>query len=109
MDDTGIRDTIVDAHTRFGETICPHTACAFAVLQRLRRRGIEGDWCIVATAHAAKFPEVVEPLIGTLVPLPAALAAMLARGSQAEALADDAMELRQCLRGWGFAENPTDS
>ncbi|MDI1252874.1 threonine synthase [Thermomonas sp.] len=100
VDDADIRKTIVDAYVRFGETICPHTACALAVLQRLRQRGADGDWCVVATAHPAKFPEVVEPLIGTEVPLSAALAAMLARDSHAEPLANDAIELRQCLRDW---------
>ncbi|MGV8922556.1 MAG: threonine synthase [Thermomonas sp.] len=100
IDDAGIRGAIIDAHTRFGETICPHTACALAVLQRLRERGTQGDWCIVATAHPAKFPEVVEPLIGAEVPLPTALAVMLAQGSHAEALDDDANQLRRRLRDW---------
>ena len=100
VDDATIRETIIDAHARFGETICPHTACALAVLQRLRERSTQGDWCIVATAHPAKFPEVVEPLVGVEVPLPEALATMLARDSHAEPLADDAMELRRRLRDW---------
>ncbi len=100
VSDADIRATIIDAHTRFGETICPHTACALAVLQRLRERGAEDDWCVVATAHPAKFPEVVEPLIGGEVSLPDALAAMLERDSHAEPLADDAIELRLRLRDW---------
>ena len=100
VDDAGIRATIVDAHTRFGEIICPHTACALAVLQRLRERGAEGDWCIVATAHPAKFPEVVEPLIGGEVSLPKVLAAMLAHPSHADAMANNANVLRQVLRDW---------
>ena len=33
---------------------------------------------LVATAHPAKFNDVVEPLIGTEVPVPDALAALLA-------------------------------
>ncbi len=98
VNDTDIRKTILDAHTRLGETICPHTACALAVLQRLRERGVDGDWCVVATAHPAKFPEVVEPLIGAEVPLPDALAAMLARPSRADRLANEADALRQLLR-----------
>ena len=100
VDDADIRKTIVSAHTRFGETICPHTACAHAVLKRLRERGTQGDWCIVATAHPAKFPEVVEPLIGADVPLPASLAQMLAKPAHADALANDADALRQVLRDW---------
>ncbi|QIL20955.1 threonine synthase [Thermomonas sp. HDW16] len=100
VDDDEIRDTIVDAFQRHGETICPHTACAVRVLQRLRAEGVEGvegDWAVVSTAHPAKFPEVVEPLIGREVPLPPALAAMLERPSHAQALADDAGALRAIL------------
>lgn len=98
VSDDEIRATIVDAFQRHGETVCPHTACAVRVLQRLRARGVEGDWAVVATAHPAKFPEVVEPLIGGEVPLPPALAAMLARPSQAQPLADDARALGDLLR-----------
>lgn len=100
VNDADIRKTIRDAHTRLGETICPHTACALAVLQRLRERGVDGDWCVVATAHPAKFPEVVEPLIGTGVQVPDALAAMLSSDSHAEPMATEAIELRQRLRNW---------
>jgi threonine synthase len=34
---------------------------------------------VVATAHPAKFEDVVEPLVGAPVPLPPALAELLAR------------------------------
>lgn len=98
VSDDEIRTTIVDAFQRHGEIICPHTACAVRVLQRLRARGVEGDWAVVATAHPAKFPEVVEPLIGCVIPLPPALAAMLARPSHAQPLADDTAALGDHLR-----------
>ena len=96
--DDAIRATIVDTWKRYGETVCPHTACAVRVLQRLRTRGVDGDWAAVSTAHPAKFPEVVEPLIGQEVPLPPALATMLERPSHAQPLADDAEALRDLLR-----------
>ena len=96
--DNAIRATIVDTWKRYGETVCPHTACAVRVLQRLRTRGVDGDWAAVSTAHPAKFPEVVEPLIGQEVPLPPALATMLERPSHAQPLADDAEALRDLLR-----------
>lgn len=98
VSDDGIRATIVEAFQRHGEIVCPHTACAVRVLQRLRARGVEGDWAVVATAHPAKFPEVVEPLIGCEVPLPPALAAMLTRPSHAQPLAGDAGALGDLLR-----------
>lgn len=96
--DGEIRGTILDSFKRHGEIVCPHTACAVQVLQRLRARGADGDWAVVSTAHPAKFPEVVEPLIGRDVPLPAALAAMLSRPSRATPLAGDADTLRDLLR-----------
>ncbi|HEX5693995.1 MAG TPA: threonine synthase [Arenimonas sp.] len=100
VDDRTIEATVRASHARLGETICPHTATAVQVLQRLRARGETGDWCVVATAHPAKFPEVVEPLVGAAVPLPPALAAMLERPSRAEPLAADEPALKALLRAW---------
>lgn len=99
VDDAAIRSTIVQAWQQHGEIVCPHTACAMQVLQQLREAGSAGDWAVVATAHPAKFPEVVEPLIGAEVALPRALARMLERPSTAEPLPDDAGTLRTKLRG----------
>jgi threonine synthase len=55
----------------------PHTACAVEV--RERRADGAADWMLVATAHPAKFPEVVEPLIGREVEVPGPLAEVMAR------------------------------
>jgi threonine synthase len=98
--DPEIAATIRSVQVGTGETLCPHTATAARVLQRLRGRGEAGDWCVVATAHPAKFPEVVEPLVGAPVPVPPALARMLERPSAAEALAPDEQALRALLRAW---------
>ena len=98
VDDATIRATIVDAWERHGEAICPHTACAVHVFQHLRDAGATGTWAAVATAHPAKFPEVVEPLVGHAIALPPALAAMLDRPAHADALADDDEALRRQLR-----------
>ena len=98
VSDREIEATVHAAWQDLGETLCPHTATAVCLLQRLRTRGHEGDTCVVATAHPAKFPEVVEPLLGAPVALPAALAAMLARPSRAEPMAVDAAALAGHLR-----------
>ena len=98
VSDDQIRAAIVRVRDGRGHVVCPHTACAAEVLDRLRARGAGGDWAAVATAHPAKFPEVVEPLLGQTVAPPPALAAMLARTSHAQALADDAALLRDLLR-----------
>ena len=98
--DAAIETTLRSCHQRLGEVVCPHTATAVQVLQRLRARGETGDWCVVATAHPAKFPEVVEPQVGADIPLPPALAAMLERPSRAEPLAADEEALKALLRAW---------
>jgi threonine synthase len=53
---------------------CPHTATAaeaWAQLDADRRHARR--WVIVATAHPAKFREIVEPLVGRPVPVPESL------------------------------------
>ena len=59
---------------------CPHTAVAAEVYARLPpERRTRGHWVLVATAHPAKFREIVEPLIGTTVPVPDNLARLFER------------------------------
>jgi len=100
VDDATIRATIQTRHRRHGEIHCPHTACAVHVLETLRAAGEDGDWCVAATAHPAKFDSIVEPLIGAAVPVPPALAALLARPAHAEPLPADYAALRaHLLRG----------
>ena len=100
VDDAIIRAVIRDAPARHGEVPCPHTATALKLLQDLRAAGDARPWAVVATAHPAKFPEVVEPLLGDAVDLPPALQAMLDRPSTAEPLANDEDALRATLRAW---------
>ena len=97
VEDSTIRNTIRDWHALHGEIFCPHTATAVHVLERLRGRAETGAWAVVATAHAAKFDSVVEPLIGAPVPVPAALAELLTRPSSAEPQRADYAALRERL------------
>lgn len=62
----------------YGREWCPHTATAAEVYSRLgpqERR--DHPWVLVATAHPAKFNEVVEPIIGKPVDVPDSLARLL--------------------------------
>lgn len=78
VDDIEIRATIRrDAH-ELAQVWCPHTATAAKVFRRLLARGARGDWVIVATAHPAKFNDIVEPQIGRSVDVPPSLAKLLA-------------------------------
>lgn len=79
ISDEQIRARIRADFSTYGRVWCPHTAVAaeaYAELpQELRRAR---HWVIVATAHPAKFNEIVEPLIGGPIAIPASLAALLA-------------------------------
>lgn len=80
--DDEIRATIRRDYGELGQTWCPHTATAAQVYRRLPVERLEERWVLVATAHPAKFNDVVEPLIGSEVVVPPALAALLALPSQ---------------------------
>jgi threonine synthase len=56
----------------------PHTATAVEARDRLDPHD-EHDWILAATAHPAKFPEVVEPRVGHTVGIPEPLAEVMAR------------------------------
>jgi threonine synthase len=86
VDDEAIRDVIARRYRDHGEVFCPHTACAVKVLEDLRRDGADGDWCVVSTAHPAKFDSIVEPLIRRAVEVPTTLAALLQRPATATPL-----------------------
>jgi threonine synthase len=97
VDDHTIAAVIARYAREHGEVFCPHTATALHVLDELRATGDNLPWAVVATAHPAKFESVVEPLTGSPVDVPDALAAMLQRPASAEALPADDQALRQWL------------
>lgn len=68
--DAAIQARIRIDHATYGEIWCPHTATAAEVHASLPDAEKHAhQWVIVATAHPAKFREIVEPLVGT-VPVP---------------------------------------
>ena len=83
----------------FGFATCPHTATATHTWRQLDDAlKSEHDWILVATAHPAKFETIVEPLIGTSVPLPDGLADILARPSRSVAIDADLAALDAALQ-----------
>ncbi len=99
VDDEIIREQIRRDYERHGLIECPHTATAMHVWETLPAERRSGrHWIAVATAHAAKFPEVVEPLIGTSVPVPDALAELLALPAHYEEIAPELAALGHTLK-----------
>lgn len=78
IDDAAIRARIVADQRRFGRVWCPHTAAAAEAYARLPAGDRAGrPWVLVATAHPAKFNEIVEPLVGAPIEVPESLARLL--------------------------------
>jgi len=99
VSDDEIRDSIRRDHAELGRTWCPHTATAACVYRRLDRERTRRRWVLVATAHPAKFNDIVEPLIGTTVPIPSALAALLSLPSVQTVVEPRLDDLRRVLMG----------
>jgi threonine synthase len=99
VSDDQIRATIARDHRELGQTWCPHTATAAHVYRGLDAGRRDERWVLVATAHPAKFNDIVEPLIGTVVPVPPALAALLELPSVQAEVEPSLEALRAVLTG----------
>jgi threonine synthase len=75
--DDEVRATIKQVYDRCGYLLDPHSAIAYQGLRTVGTRPREIG-IFLATAHPAKFSEVVDPVIGRSVEMPGELAAALA-------------------------------
>ncbi|MGH8257064.1 MAG: threonine synthase [Steroidobacteraceae bacterium] len=80
IDDEATRARIRTDYERYGRVWCPHTAVAAEGYARLPPADrANGHWVLVATAHPAKFREIIEPLIGRALSMPENLARLFER------------------------------
>lgn len=79
VSDEEIRATIRRGPERYRQAWCPHTATGVCAFEALGPAAAERPWVVVATAHPAKFEDVVEPLVETEVSMPPALAELMTR------------------------------
>ena len=86
VDDIEIRGTIRRDSHELDRCGARTRATAAKVFRRLLARGARGHWVIVATAHPAKFNEIVEPQTGRAVPMPPSLARLLSLPRQEKEL-----------------------
>lgn len=95
--DAEIRERIRADFAAYGRVWCPHTATAAEAYARLKPEQRERHWVIVATAHPAKFGEIIEPLIGRELEVPEQLAALLALPAQYQELDADFEHFKHLL------------
>jgi threonine synthase len=97
--DAQVLEAIGDVYRRTGYVLDPHGAIGWlAVNAALEQAGPAAQGVFLATAHPAKFREVVEPAIGRKVPLPDVLADAVRRPRHALPLAADYAALLALLR-----------
>lgn len=89
--DDEVRGAITELYAKYHYVADPHTSIGY-----LGAKGRSHAICL-ATAHPAKFREVVEPIIGVPVPLPDALAATLARNKIVQRIRPALAELSMLL------------
>ena len=95
--DAETRECIRDVHARYGYVLDPHSAVGFLALAEELALRPEAVGICLATAHPAKFADVVEPLVGCTVPLPDALAARLGGTPHRVSLEPDMSALTELL------------
>jgi threonine synthase len=97
VSDEQIRATIREDVERHERVWCPHSATAAHVYHQLASTRASEHWIIVATAHPAKFDEVVEPLIDRRIPVPETLERLLSLPRQETDLEPTLDRLREAL------------
>ncbi len=98
VSDAQIRETIRRDEKELGQVWCPHTATAAHVYRQLAKQRAADHWVLVATAHPAKFNDIVEPLIGRAVAIPQTLAKLLQLPRQEQQLEPTLDDLRSKLQ-----------
>lgn len=80
-DDDDVRETIHRVYKERGYLLDPHSAIAYLGLKGLDgARSRTNPGVFLATAHPAKFAEIVEPVIGATIPKPKPLVDAIAAG-----------------------------
>ncbi|MGV3559643.1 threonine synthase [Larkinella arboricola] len=95
--DEQTRQTMDDVYQQFNYVMCPHTAVGYMGLKSYQH--IHTDVCGIslATAHPAKFKELVESVIHTPVDIPAALEELMNRPKQSIKMKADFAEFKELL------------
>ncbi len=96
--DREIEQEIRQNFSEFGLVTCPHTATATHAWRQLTdEQRSANDWILVATAHPAKFEQIVEPIIGQAIPLPEEMASILSRERRYEKIKPDLKSMTAAL------------
>ncbi|MEK9186214.1 MAG: threonine synthase [Patescibacteria group bacterium] len=91
-------ETIKEVYKKYGYIADPHTAVGLAAAFQSKTAGIK---IVLATAHPAKFPEIVEKAIGKKIPLPKPLLEVQKKKKNSLLLKNDYREFKKTLSNKG--------
>lgn len=94
VNDGQIKAAIKQCYQKYDYLICPHTATAY---HRLALIDDEKPWVMAATAHPAKFEEVIEPLLDLHIAIPEQLKVLLAKPQRFQTIEPDDQSLSGLL------------
>lgn len=105
VDDAATLARMATTHRATGIVVCPHTAVGLEAAARDRATAERPPeaWLVLATAHPAKFPEVVDRALPGVVVSDPLLAAAMATPSRVRSLPATADALRTALLDAGSA------
>ena len=98
-DDAKTKEAIRDVYRRTGYLLDPHAAIGYLGLREALARAPHATGIVMATAHPAKFGDIVEPVIGEAVPIPERLAVCLSRPKRFTRISARIEALEEVLRG----------
>jgi threonine synthase len=92
------RAAIAETRRATGEVVCPHTAVGIHAA-RARRGDPAVPMVVLATAHAAKFPDAVEAACGLRPELPPRLADLMRRPERVTRVPNDLAAIEEAIAG----------
>jgi threonine synthase len=87
-----VANCIRDTKSKYGYVLDPHTACGVVAADRV---GASGDMVVLATAHPAKFPDVITAITGARPALPARLSNLMTDAERFDVVANDLATVEQ--------------
>ncbi len=99
IDDRETLNEVKRTYEKTGYVLDPHTAVGVAAARRVRSdvSGEAPDFIVLATAHPAKFAEIIEPVIGKRVAVPERLQEAMGREKSSVKIAAEYKALRGIL------------
>jgi threonine synthase len=99
ISDDETREVMKEVYQQYKYLPDPHGAVGYLALQRYLQQHAGEKGMFLETAHPVKFYDVVEPVIGESVPVPAAIEEQLKLTKQSSVIAPDYAALKEALLG----------